>query len=235
MAVVLPAGGPRVDLMIGTLYINGGGVGWAEKHFISTPQASPPTAADYTDATNRFFKICTTRSWLLAAGFTIVWARVSSTFAVRDSVAAIAGPIVGGLLADETPPEAVLEVCNEPDDALLYRFEDGVGRFGQRMVRGLRDSWITDTKAVGALTGPIFGPGTYTAGGYANPTVKNRGNVLNNYLVSLQENTIMAAKKVAGPNNWITFPLTNVIYRYAANRKSGNPFQRSHGRAASRV
>ena len=131
-------------------------------------------------------------------------------------------------------PETVIETCNEPDDTLLFRLEDGVGHHAQRMIGGVRDSWITDNKILAALALSFDGPLTI-GGTYNVPAPLSALQVLTNFMAGLQQFTMLEQPVDVIPKVWNNYPNNNVIFRYTANRKRGRPFGQSRGRAANRV
>jgi hypothetical protein len=233
-ALVPGAAANQPNLWVGTLYVSGDGAGFAEKYALNIPCPATPRQADYLAAVVAFGAICVARAWLLPLNFSLLWGRVSAANQFRDSAAAFNQPLYGGLLTGNTPPEATIETCNEPDDALMWRFEDQAGHFSQRLIGAVRDSWIADAKAASGINVGFDGLGAIL-GTIAVPAPLTAATVINNFLVALQNNACLATQKGADVNTWNLYPYQNCIYRYAGNRKRGRPFGLSRGRAAVRV
>lgn len=203
--------------MIGTLFINGGTKGWSEKYWL--------TDSSYTTALITFGQLCKWRASLLATDFTIAWARVSFADTLRDSKAAIVAPL--NPTGDGTPAALAqgFGVVNKTEDGFLFRFETSGGKWCNRIVRGVPDQDLTDDQMVGALVIPATPPAAVPAMGALTWL-----SFLGNYLSYVLNSTVQSSLLPTKPRSWNLTAWDRVIYRRAAIRRTGRPFDTSRGR-----
>ncbi len=176
---------PVSDYMECKLWVDFRNGGWSEKYNLNT--------TSYATAKTQFSQIITARAPLLSSDFRIVHAVISKKNIKGDSVF----PMNQALLP---PPrkldsESTVGVCNAPDTSLLIRFDSGVGKFGNRHIRGTRDTWVTDdllqiTPTAYAVGGPYL---TYAT----PPTLDTSAHVLGNYLAIVRDLTCLFKQTAA--------------------------------------
>jgi len=221
----------QASYMRGVLKINYGNQGWSERYVLNATSGTNPVAT-YPNAVLQLNEIAGYRAKLLGAGCVIVYGSVSLSDSNRDSVKAITTPIPAALVDGET----TVETINRVEDCFVFRFDDQLGHYDIRAIRGLRDSWIADAKATGSLPGTMptissaFAP---VAGGSGNPTP---GNAIFNYLLAVMSYSVgLKVNKASNPGTFLTFPLNTVSYNGTGNRKTGHPFGLSVGKAPTRM
>jgi hypothetical protein len=216
------------DFMKGTVKINWkGGQGFQEQYNFDTTIVA--------NATSWLGTICNYRSLLLPLGFEIVWAQVSQLSVQRDSYVPASYFFQPRLLG----AESTVEACNNVASGLLYRFTTNGGQWGNRLIRGLRDSWIADYAST------IGTPTVYASVG-ALPTIANGMSVVSaigGYLSAVKLLTTSMKKIVTPPVPPATVPTisyNNVPwsgwqYQRIADRDVGKGYSMTRGRKRKTV
>lgn len=138
---------------IGVLHINGHNHGWAEKVILKT--AGSPTLGSAQAAMALYVPF---RQIVMAAGYQIVWARASMGDTSRATLRAIDAPLDPKALSTEG---GGITFSNDVKSACHIRLETATGRWSNRLVRGLRDGWIS-ANALNSVTPTV--PGTVVPG-----------------------------------------------------------------------
>lgn len=203
--------------IMGTLFINGGTKGWSEKFWL--------TDSTLATAMVSFNLLCKWRASLLAKDFTIAWARVTFADTLRNSKAAILAPLLP--TGDDTPAAVTqgFGVVNKTEDGFLFRFETADGQWANRIIRGVPDQDLTDDEIVGNLVINPTPPAVVPAMG-----VLTWLSFLGNYVGYLVNNTVQSKRLPGNPRTWNLTAWDRAIFRRAAIRRTGRPFDTSRGR-----
>ncbi len=203
--------------MIGTLFINGGEQGWAEKYWL------PDNT--FASAITNFNKLCQWRASVLPRDFRLVWARVVFADKARNSKAAITAPLLPN--DDGTPgaDTAGYGPVNKTEDAVLYRFEVATGEFANRIWRGFVDQQIADDELAAAITVPATPPAAVPAGITADYLVN-----FGSFISYVMNNTVYSHVISNKPKNYGILTWERAIFRRTAMRRTGRSFLTSRGR-----
>lgn len=222
----LPVTGTQPDVCYGTMFFGYKGFGWSETYVLNNPSSLGSPVPTLLDAKGQLALGCSYRAFLLGLGAAIIGARVSHGLKLRDSLNAIEVPIA----AKKIDAEVAVEKINSVEAAVLLRFDDLLGKYSLRQLRGLRDSWVTDHEMVGAFF--LSNPSPDTA--YAtviDPALFTATEAVTNFLLWMKQNTVIAKKTGEGATLWTTYPLISNSFRKVSNRQTGRPFGQSRGRA----
>lgn len=216
------------DFMVATIKVNSKAKGgWSEKYVLNT--------TDYATAKTTLATIINFRSAILAAGFSVIDGTCSKQSLKGDSVLPSGYSYLPTLLA----AEGAIEACNEPGDGLLYRFDTGTGKKSNRLIRGVRDSWIldfTNQLAVTVIT-DFTGIGARPAFG------TSMVNALTYFLKAVAVNTFLAVDRnklnldpAPDPSQrYEMVPFVRIQYRKAGHRDTGAGYSYKRGRKKKKV
>lgn len=230
MPIQVPKVGLANDVMVGTLYFNYGAYGWSEKYYIGSRSTNETPTAPYDQAAQDLFNLASYRGYLLGNNVKLTWARCSLLTRLRDSVAAIASPLSPRKVGTETTVEAI----DDPQTAILFRMEDGAGRYFNRHIRGLRESWVLDTELIDS----VWAAGITPASDFVadpTPTLYTPVQAFQNYLLALLAYTVNVKKMTTGPSPYSVSAYNRTQFRKISSRKTGRPFGLSRGRASARM
>lgn len=203
--------------IIGTLFINGGTKGWSEKYFLNDTTLAAAKAT--------MNQLCLWRASIMPRDFKMVWARVAFMDKLRNSKAVLAAPLSPNDDGTPAADTAGYGPVNITEDALLFRFETAAGEFATRHVRGIPDQQMTDDELANALTIPATPPAAIPAGITANWIVN-----LGSFLSYLKNSTVQGKILTRNPLSVELTPWESVLFRRSAIRRTGRPFDTSHGR-----
>jgi len=217
------------------------GGGFVENYKIDT--------TDYDIAKQKLAKILTSRSAILAYAWGIVHATVSAKTVRGDSSIPQVdntrptpasgkycnGPLLLNNNAIAVPADevdlAVDAVCNDKEVALLFRFDTGTGKRVSRIVRAIRDSWVTNNLVqFGGMTPslPWTEPDTAALDTYSV--------ALNNYLRQVAFQTRYMEKIPAtSPQEYNALAWASIEYQRVSYRDMGRGFSDSRGRRKARI
>ncbi len=205
-----------LDYHIGKLYIEAETTAWVETYPMNT-------IADVSVARTNLQTIATKRSRILARGHKIVRASVSRKAAARFTLPVggySTSPVLLG--AEMTDPE----YANTSGVGLLFRFDTGDGKVSRRLLRGVRDTWITRNRnSIGAPT--VYGVGgpylTYSAPDTAL-------NLIGDYLASVRDLTVMIKATGGSPASYVPYTFEEWSYIRVAKHDEGKRIKISSGR-----
>lgn len=203
--------------VIGTLFINGGPMGFSEKYHLST--------VDLSSSIPVFKKLAQWRATILPRGFEIVWARVAFADTLRLSKAAIDAPLQPHDDGTPAADAAGYGVVNKIQDGLVFRYETAAGQHVSRTFRAIVDQKIEDDELVGAIDTVTAAPAVIPAGVTAD-YLTNFGDFLN-YTIT---NTVHSKKLSSNPNSFELTAWEKVIFRRTGTRDTGRPFGMPAGR-----
>lgn len=199
--------------------------GWTEKYCVNQ--------TSYTAAQTVFETILNYRSTILANDYRTVWATMSKKTRKGDSEIPTTYTTAPVRLAAEGV--GAIESGNLQEDAALFRFDTGIGKFSNRAIRGLRDSHFASNTIANV---PVF---IYPIP--ATPAVPALGTSLSNavkaFLVCVANNTrfmklAVTGTKDAGGNlvgyEWDAIPYNRIQYRKVSHRDTGGGFNVKRGR-----
>lgn len=169
---------------------------------------------------------CNYRAAILPKDFEIVAAVVSLKTKKFDRYPVTGFATKGILLAAEmTDPDP----CNVPQDGLLYRFDTMAGKATNRLLRLVRDSWITNKQA-------MFGS-TYLAAPFvpgAVPVATEGYTVaLDKWVKWVGANTVF--HKLTAPNTWDVLPFQRIQFLRVSTRDFGKGYSMTRGRKKATV
>lgn len=211
---------PVSDFVEGVIKINGRIGGWSEKYRFNV-------GTNVTLAATRFAEIATARAKLLARYHSIVGSSLSVWSRTRDSYPQPTfqtGPeLIGAEMGDP-------ETCNETGSGFLVRFNTNAGRFENRLIRGLRDSWIEDNvTTLAAYT--VYADGAVPIA-YNPPD--SAVNLLGNYLALVRKHTqLFVASDDVLPDLFKVYSFETTQYRRVGKRDLGRRLGTGRGRQAS--
>lgn len=209
-----------VNPIMATYFIADGGPGFAVRHFLKA------SIIDFVSAIPICNELARRRRACLAAGATVVWARVARTDSLHRSKAAITSPLTA--YDDPAPPAASLGrgPANKIGDGLLIRYETSDGMFGTPIIRCVPDVKIFDELFTEA-------PVDFTGGAGANPLdgTSTWVNAFIDYVRYVRDNTTCAQLKTPPANNYLITDWDTALYRRTAFHKTGRSFGEPRGRA----
>ncbi len=207
------------DFAVVTLKIDGEFGGWTEKYNLLP-------SYDLTAALPVAGLIATKRSRLLARRHTILDTVISMKAVRNDSrnpASYVASPVLIG--AEMTDPEET----NETGSGLLFTFLTGDGKRTNRLIRGVRDSWITRNRNT------LAAPTAYGIGGpyltYVAPATAV--DLLGDFLAYVRDNTVLINGPTGGPPVWTPYTYTEYLYRRVAKHDMGKRIGVSRGRQST--
>ena len=213
-----------------TMFLSYKGFGWSEKYMMAKNSAQDNAIPFTSDIQAAALDGCNRRMHLCGLGVTMVWARLTDSLFKKRSNAVLSGPLPAVALTAESPIEKV----NEIGDSLLFRFESSTGITRNLILRGLRDSWVTDEDVTSSLVPAVpllVATDTYTGG--AMPGPYTMANALKNFLLWVGFNTVNYKKSTS--TTGIYLPFTSIMYRNVTRRQTGRPFGLHRGRASNKV
>ena len=198
--------------------------GWSETFFFD------PALNTYALCLTELKKIAYFRSAFFSKNMDINYARVSNIDSNRDGILCSLpyplGPHSTWVDDGGTGPDS-LQVCQDANSCILVRLESNAGKWGNRPINGIPDTWITNKTVPfpnyftpAPATDPVIDPSTF-----AGP-----------HLVVCQQfwRYMITSGKIAkkNPDKTITlFSIAFVTARGASTRQRGRPFGESRGRA----
>ncbi len=202
-----------------TLKIDGEYGGWSEKYNLKPD-------VDLTAALPIAGIIATKRARLLARRHSILDCVISMKAVRNDSRNPASYQSSPELIGSEmTDPEET----NETGSGLLYTFLTGDGRRTNRLIRGVRDSWITRNRtSLAAATAYAVG-GPYLT--YSAPATAL--DLLGDYLAYVRDNTVLIRGPFGGPPVWTPYTYTEYLYRRVAKHDMGKRIGISRGRQST--
>lgn len=217
---------------VGTLFINLGHNGWAEKFYLK--------ATDETGLQAAMDQIITWRRRLLPVEGVITYARVviaegqGLSFAAQRSEAwGTANSFAGG----ETGAPLESFTVNSVFDSLCFRVQAEEFRHASRFIGGIPDTIITQF----ALTGTNV-PTDWNVSAIQPPigVAPNFGrtpwyDVIKNYLLTLKQHTCLGISRAVPQGNAVVMErrehdITSFVFRGVRNKKRGRPIGLSAGR-----
>ncbi len=217
----MPASTPVADFIRGKISINGPVGGFTEVYDFNFD------AANVSYVRTQISSIATARAKLLAKNHAIVDVSLSAWSRTRDAYPPASYQATPELIgAEMTNPE----VCNNTGLGLLFRFNTGDGKFVNRLLRGVRDSLVTDNGYTGAaFTGAPTGT---ILGSYTPPNTW--ADLLGNYLGLVRTLTsLMFFDDSNAPAVWTPYTFDSVMFRRVGSRDLGKRIGVSRGRQAS--
>ena len=212
----------RAEVIRATLFFTYKGLGFSETYVIDKD--------NYADAEPLAQQIVTARAALMPLSCTMDWARLSKESVQRDSRALIVGSYNSGTLLSpvttDIDTEVALEASNNVSSGLMYRFDGADGEWSNRLIRCVRDSWITaQWIAVVASTTPAKAdvPVAIAAG-------MTMQDALNHYLIRVMNNAVIYGKSGDPAAPFRVTPIDQVRFRGVRKRDTGAPFGASRGR-----
>lgn len=181
----------------------------------------------------RATRLINARTRLLALNFYLESAIFSYQNVLRDGYPAVGTWIFGILIYDDVAAatETVIAPCNNSESGFEYRFQASNGHFDLRLLRGIRDPWITgntydpnyiDARATGntyAVGGPYLGTTapdpTYTDG------TDTATQLLHNYLSLVRDNTQYYRPDPDVPGNFLQYVYQYYAFSRTASRQTG--------------
>lgn len=224
-----PTARANLNVIFGTMYFNYKGYGWSEKYPLLA-NAAASGAYNFSQVLSYFQDGVSRRAKLLGLGVNIVWARLTNSLTPHRSIAAISGP-QAPILVDS---ESTVGVINDIRDGYHFRLENASGFYGNRILRGLRDTWISDqdVQATTITTPPLdVTSGTYV--GSASQAGLARKDALADFLQWIGQNSGIASKVPGSSINYNVTTIATIAFRAVAGRKTGRPFGIHRGRAQS--
>lgn len=212
------------DFVEGKIFIDGQFGGFSESYKFRPD-------IDIISARTVLGNIIKARGRLLAKNHSILRGVVSQWSVNRDKHTPL-----GTSYSDYQPrligSEMAIEECNSTGTGLLYRFDSGVGKFANRLLRGVRDSWITaNASTLGAFTD--YALNAYLGGGptpaYTDPVAA--ADLIGNYLAYVRDVTAIYVYDLASaPNVWIPYTFDSVQYRRVGSHDTGKRNSVSKGK-----
>jgi len=123
-----------------TMFFQSGQGGWSERYPIGACEAANESVTVPSFSIARYFSMCCYRAALLGAGDKIIWARISLTGKLPDSLPVLSSEIPAMALEGEG---GGIDEENSRNDALKFMLLDGNGHKASRIWRGMRDEEIT--------------------------------------------------------------------------------------------
>lgn len=196
------------------------GYGFSESYPLATPDRGYAKA----DAA----LICSNRALLLADGMSIVNSVISNSDTVRDSMLP-AAHLIDPLELDTEDGEGV-EECNRMNEGYLIRLYTNEGKWITRLIRGLRDSWISGVNAT-VTPSATTGPGSWTTpdAGFT------AADALGQFLSVLLHKTQYVKKLPTDPVSYDNIAWQGVGVERTGSRDCGPGYSPSRGRRKARV
>lgn len=215
----MPAQASVPTFMLGRLYISGETSGWVENYPMNIQ-------SDLTLARTNLATLATARARILAKGHKILRATVSNKEVRRDAVIAsgyVYEPVIIGSEMDAP------EETNTSGVGLLFRFDTGDGRFSNRLIKGVRDSWITRNRFT------LGTPTAYPTGGpylsYSAPAAALA--LLGDYLAKFRDLCCLFKQTGTGPNSYTPFSYESYVFRRVSKHDEGKRIGIGRGRQSS--
>ena len=235
-----------VDFIRGKVSVDSPGApGWQEQYDFNT--------TDPNVAKTRFIELLNYRAAALPLGYTLRRPSLSQASVYRDSYV-VTGFVAVGQLVDliTYPPyalgalETTMEGANDPNSGILYRFEDGFGRRWNRLIKGLRDSWIEPSNNfVGGEPLAVVATGRQNSFAYnAGPGASVDPALIMQDLVSAIVKNCMFSK-ITTVNQFPTRPyklmtadpfvITRVLYQKVGARQTGEGYRGKKARRKQKI
>lgn len=190
------------------------------------------------DAKPKLLEIVNYLKLLLPYNAYITYAAVHLSDREKNALQVI-GAFAGNVpLEEDTATSAIdyREPCNNAGTCFNFKFQTVDGKYCNRPIRLLRDSWVSNDymTSLALVNGQIDASTVYfpaeVSGNYTGV------NALKNYLLSVMKNSYLHQKKVvAGAVQHNLLAFDSVIFRGVGTRDTGRPFGMSRGRRAARV
>ena len=216
------ASATRSEVIRATFFMVYKGQGFSETYIIDED--------NYPDAEPKAQAIMNARAALMPLGCTMDWARISKESVNRDSRALIVGSFKAGTLLSpvtaDTDTETALEASNNVSSGLMYRFDGADGEWGNRLIRCVRDSWVTNQwiATVAATTPAKTDAPVALAAGMTMQAA------LNHYLIAVMNNSVIFGKSGIVDQPYRVTPIDQCRFRGVRKRDTGAPFGVSAGR-----
>lgn len=202
------------------IFYNGADFGFSEIYALR--------AAGFTASESAALTLIDARRRLLASGINIVHAVLSDKATKGDSLV-VQGYTSGNILLDAEDTAGTDDVMNDPQVGLLMRFDTGDGKFANRLIRGIRDSWVEDNKKTMDLGTDYAVGGPYLT--YAvDPALDTSEDVIGNYCAIVRDYTYLVrpSGNTLNPYDLNIFALWQ--YRRVGAHQVGKRFGASKGR-----
>jgi len=208
------------SLYVGVLHCRLRGKGWSEKYELGG-------LASYAAAKTAFNVITLARTMLLANTGDVVHARVSKKDTKRERKALDGLPLPAlDLLAEAGPPIAI-EACNDVKSCIQVALETADGNWANRLIRGVRDSWIANHACIVTPSIPAAVTAADTVAG------KTEAVALGTYLRALLQYTVhLEPDPAAGQEGtFLSEPWDSAVVVQVTSRDTGRAFRSGRGRA----
>lgn len=209
------------ELIVARFHVVYSKQGFTEKYYINED--------NYTDGKTKALEILDARADCLCKDAFIEWASISKLTETRDSKAIMSLAYREGHLLDaETAGNK--GTCNNPEAAMQFRFETEDGKWANRNLRCVRDSWIANDW----YASPVTAIAGLKADAYATSEDGMTSNdALGNWIKAVLKNVVIV--RPSGDNDFPyqvrDFDVFN--FRGIGSRDIGLPFGASRGRAPS--
>jgi hypothetical protein len=202
------------DYMTGVILIEGKDGGQSERFNFNT--------TSYATAKTGIETLATKFARILPAGFSILRATVSQKSVRGDANVGEGYTYLPVLVGSESS----IETPNNPGSGFLVRFDTGDGKFSNRNIRPVRDSWIADNRrGIAAFT-------VYAAGGpyltYSAPAAEV--DLVGDLLASIRDLTVLIRKSGFSNPAYRPYTFTSWQYRRIATHDYGQRHGISRGR-----
>lgn len=230
MANPIISSNPYPNFSTLTMFFKYKNSGWSEKYQMGPVDGAGTITLITDDLRTNAAVGCANRAYLLGLGVEITWARLTNSANPRQSVAVLSGPLAATALAAETPVEKI----NDVEAGLHFRLETPSGKVSNRILRGLRDTWVTDQDVVASLVPAT--PVALPTADYAAAEVGGsftKANALLNFLVWIGRNCVNVQKQA--PNSYEFATFKSALFRVVSDHQTGRPFGGHRGKARSQV
>lgn len=220
------------NYMEGKIFINyGGDEGGGFSEIVKQ------NVTDYATANTNLGLITTERAHLLPYNAQVVHA-TNSLKAVKNDSSIPTGYSSQPILLDAEADATTDSLCNDRDVGLLFRFDTGVGKQQNKLLRMIRDSWVEDdvTSLTLADINAPFTPAVTAPADASALAIANYMNTLAYYTAffnpGLYQFDPLPAAKTFG---WDVLPWTQVQYVRVGNRQMGRGYSVRKSRRKARI
>lgn len=204
----------------GVLHVKGGGHGWCEKYHLGG-------LSNYVNARTAFLHIVLARTMILANDFVIHHARVSRLDVKRERKVVPGVPFSPLNTDTEAGSPPVITACNDVKSCIQISFETDTGAWNNRLIRGIRDAWVTGNTCV--VTPSI--PASVVLGDLV--AGKTKEVALGSYMRAVMDLDVhkYADTTPGQEGTLITEPWTSAAVVQVTSRDTGKAFRSGRGRA----